>query len=114
MEAKGNSKITIIQGDSYTKYVYFENIPAEAIGEVWFSSLELGVKKRLQYDEISNRYVLTLSSTETAGLSPTRSTYDLTIFFVDATNEDNHRTAIYNAGIEILPKLNFVKQKDGD
>lgn len=104
MQIQGNPKITIVQGDSYTREILFEQLYYDLIESVFFSSNKLAVCKKLLKDETNNIFVLHLESNETKNYPIGTYDYDLTIKFI---NEDI-KTAQYQSIISILEKNNKV------
>lgn len=99
----GESKITIIQGDSYERYITIETGENNLIEGVYFSSEKLGISKKLI--ERNNIYIIRLTPEETSILPVVNTTYDLTIKF----QEEKVNTVQYQETISILRKNNKVE-----
>ena len=98
----GESKITIIQGDSYERYITIEGIDLDLIEGVYFSSAKLNCSKKLFLKNTD--YVLSFTPEETMSFPVFNTNYDLTIKFVG--NKVN--TVQHHSIITILPKTNKV------
>ena len=99
----GESKITIVQGDSYERYITIDGISLDLIEGIYFSSDKLNISKKLILK--SNVFVLSLTSEETKDLPVVNTNYDLTIKF----NNNKINTIQYQATISILKKNNKVE-----
>lgn len=98
----GDSKITIIQGDSYERYITFEGVDLNLIEGVYFSSEKLGIVKKLFLNH--NIFILSLTAEETMNFPIMNATYDLTVKFI----ENKVNTVQYQAVISILSKNNRI------
>lgn len=105
METSGNVRLQIIQGDSFDRIITIEGIEKDKIEGIYFSCEELGICKKLLYNEIDNYFLLSLTSNETKEFPKIDTVYDLTIKF----NEEKVQTITYCSQITILPKYNKVK-----
>ena len=104
MRIKGNPKILLVSGDSYTREISFVGIEIELIEGVYFSSEKLSICKKLEFDDDNNVYVLHLAPNETQNFAVGTTTFDLTIQFIN----DDIKTIQYEAIITILEKSNKV------
>ena len=102
MYVQGNPKISIIQGDSYTREIAFEGIDIELIESIYFTCDKLSICKKLEKDE--NLFILYISSNETINYEVGTFDFDLTIKF---KNNDT-KTIQYRSIISILEKNNKV------
>lgn len=100
-----NSKLVIIQGDTFYRQVTFEGVSIDKISGVYFSCAELGVCKKLLYNEEYQNWELELTSSETENLQEFSGTYDLTVEFFDK----RITTVIYNGLLSVKEKQNKVK-----
>ena len=98
----GNTQISIIQGDSYSKKISFTNIDNSLIKSVYFTCKVLNLKKELV--ESNGIYFLDFTKEETENYTPVQGNYDLTVEFTDS----KINTIVYNSFIEILPKTNTL------
>ena len=98
---KGQKQIKVIQGDSYQLNVSIENITS-AIDHVVVSCGKLEIKKTLNFDSETNKYIFSLTPDETAILKTGTYDYDLTVFFAD----EKVQTIAYRSDIVVLPKTN--------
>lgn len=104
METIGNTRLQIIQGDSFDRIISIEGAEKSQIEGVYFSCEKLEICKKLVYDESNNYYVLSLNASETSDFKTIETTYDLTIKFTN----DKTQTATYCSQITIMPKVNKV------
>lgn len=104
MRTEGNPKISIIQGDSYTREISFKGIDIELIDKIYFSSCGLNICKGLNKDIDNKLFVLHLTSNETSNFNVGVFDFDLTVKF---TNKDI-KTIQYKSIISILEKCNMV------
>jgi len=110
----GKKEIVIIQGDSYQKSVQIlkcnhgehEIIPHELIDKVIITSKSLNINKELAYDDENKKYLLNLTSSETASFKPQITNYDLTVIFTDS----KIKTICYNGQVKILEKSNTLDE----
>ncbi len=80
-QCRCQSDIVIIQGDTYQKNVIVDGVFLSAIEGVYFSCGKLNLSKKLEFDGSINKFVLILSSEETASLKPVVTDYDITVKF---------------------------------
>ena len=101
----GNTKLEIIQGDTFVKTITIGGITdsSKIIKNIYFSCAELNISRKLNNPE-TNVYELLIHSEETNEMKEFYGTYDLTIEFVD----EKINTFIYNSQIVIKPKKNKV------
>lgn len=103
MLINNDSTITIIQGDTYERYLTIENLSTTQIAGVYFSCKGLNLNKKLELTE-DGEYVLSLTSEETKLLPVIRSNYDITIKLID----NKIKTLVYTSTIKVLEKINEV------
>jgi hypothetical protein len=96
-------EIEVIKGDTLELSFEVENIEIDLIKNVYFSSRNLLTKEFL-WDEISEKYRLTISSQETEIFPVGKASYDITIIFVDETV----KTIQYRGPLVVYPKDNRV------
>lgn len=104
MYTEGNPKISIVQGDSYTREISFKGIELNLIEKIYFSSCGLNFCKELSKDIYNNVFVLYLSANDTSNFNVGTHDFDLTVQF---TNKDV-KTIQYKSIISILEKCNKV------
>lgn len=104
MYIQGNPKITLIQGDSYTREIEFEGLSLDLIEEVYFTCSKLSICKKLEKDLENNLFRLTINSDETNDLEIGAFDFDLTVKFID----DQTKTIQYRSVILVLEKVNKV------
>lgn len=102
MQVDGSLDIIIIQGDTYRREITIDGIDNRVIEGVYFSSHELGICKKCDYED--GVYVLYFSPSETENFKAFSGIYDLTVRF----NKNDVNTICYNSSIIILPKDNKV------
>jgi hypothetical protein len=95
--------ITIIKGDSLHINLTFENLDAELISHVYFSSRNI-ITKEFIYDEFEENYRLEILAAESAQFEAGRFSYDITVFFID----DGVKTVQRKGPFVILTKDNMV------
>lgn len=103
MITKGNTDLTIIQGDTLSLTIRLENVELTSIDKVYFSCSELNITKAFeQRDDI---FELNIDCEETCDFKPSVCCYDITILF---TNK-KVKTIEYRGKISVLKKVNVVK-----
>lgn len=100
-----NSKLEIIQGDTFYREIEIEGVSNDLIESIYFSCNELNICKSLTYDSNVEAWVLQINSNETDEFAKFNGTYDLTIKFSD----QKITTVVYNGLLIVKEKQNKVR-----
>ena len=100
--------IEIIQGDTIEKNVVISGVDNSDIEKVYFTSEKLNIEKELPFDDVSEKWLLRLESSETKDYEETTTDFDITVKFVDS----DILTGIYRGLLKVLPKTNKVGDLD--
>lgn len=82
----------IVQGQTYTLNLNFNEEDANSIDKIWFTSAKLGICKQMTKD--GNSFTFVLSYEETAQLQPISTTFNITAQFVDENRTRDMATNI--------------------
>lgn len=102
MLVQGNTRLEIIQGDTFLLTVKFKNTNLDSIDEVYFSCKELGLVQAFVRN--GEYYDLELTCDQTCEFKPVICCYDITVKFKDTRT----KTAEYRGSLRIYEKVNEV------
>ncbi len=104
MKDRCQTDIVIIQGDTYQKNISVTGVFLSSIEGVYFSCGKLNLSKKLEFDEILNKFVLILTPEETSSLKPIVTDFDITVKLLDKI-----QTGVYRGKLIVAEKTNPVE-----
>jgi hypothetical protein len=96
-------EIQLVQGDSLTLSLTFEDIESSDIQAIYFSSKGV-LNFAKEFSEDGDNYILTIAAEDSEDFSRGHFTYDITVEFT----ENRKKTVIYKGPFVILSKDNKI------